>query len=169
MCFSAISILTHMKRKSQVKVAEESGQGKSPDSISTCSLLYWAWSSLMVLSNVVRALLQKGTGQMLKDVQESVFFFAWTASSEKEGKTCFVHYARFRFSGKVWKYFCHFPFWKSREKIFGLLVWKKKVVLQTSSFDIHFHIILFKIDIILLNRVKYSSACIWPGQVIRKC
>jgi len=36
------------------------------------------------------------------------------------------------------------------KKCFGLLVWKKKINFQTSSFDIHFHNILFKMNIILL-------------------
>jgi len=48
---------------------------------------------------------------------------------------------------KTTEKFGHFPAWKSREKnFFGLLVWKKKIIIQTWSFDIHFHNISFKTD-----------------------
>jgi len=40
--------------------------------------------------------------------------------------------------GKVCKHFSHFPAWISLEKtFFGLLVWKKKIIFQTWSFDMH--------------------------------
>jgi len=42
-------------------------------------------------------------------------------------------------SGKDWK------------KFFGLLVWKKEIIFEIWSFNIHFHNILFNIDIILLT------------------
>jgi len=48
------------------------------------------------------------------------------------------------------KFFVVFQSGKDWKKIFGLLVWKKKIIFHTWSFDIHFHDILLKIDIILL-------------------
>ena len=41
----------------------------------------------------------------------------------------------------------HFPSWKSLETIFFvLLIWKRKIIFQTWSFDLHFHNIFIKFD-----------------------
>ena len=45
---------------------------------------------------------------------------------------------------KCGKHFGCFPVWKNN--FYGLLVWKKKLIFQTRSFDMHFHNISFQID-----------------------
>jgi len=70
-------------------------------------------------------------------------------------------------SGKVWKKFGNFPAWKSLEKNFVCSVNMEKENKSFYRLEDLTHIfvmvlVLFKVDImsLIVNRVKYYSACI---------